>query len=609
MTVTVIGALGILATGAQAQDGIFTVREFGAEPGAEADAGPAIRAAVAAAVEAGPGSEVILEPGVYRIEPAADQPYCLPIHRADGLMIRGAGPETELVVTRPDCGVFMLGLCTDITVAALTIDYDPLPFTQGGILAVDVDGGSFDLRVDEGYLTPDAPNFAASHPEYGKWGMVIERDTRRIKTGTPDHYMTPTWEQVEEGVYRFFTAAEHYRRGLIHMAVGDSYVHLARGHGNAIIAQGCTDVTLENIRIHASPSLAIGLVANNGEAIVRGVEVMFREGTDRLLTTNADGVHCQQNRAQIIIEDCLFEGMADDAVNIYAPPNVLREIRSPTEWLVTPGCIVLPGERLQVFDPTDGVLRGYITATDVQVEDGLFVLTLDEPLPGARAGEDSRTADTLYNVSACGAGFVIRGNTMRGHRRYGCMLRAGDGLVEGNLFEDTTGAGVVLLNEPDWPEGPVPWGTTVRGNRFVRGGTCLGYADSPNGAQLVVRAVKLGHGLAQGRPIEGVTIEDNQFIDPLGASVYLGGVDELTMRGNTIRSSRDVPRLRGSAAIVVEDSQGASILDTRVDDPRDATTAAIQLLPSVAGDPEGTTIEDLDASLHDDAQAIIDMRL
>jgi len=45
---------------------------------------------------------------------------------------------------------------------------------------------------------------------------------------------------------------------------------------------------------------------------------------------------------------------------------------------------------------------------------------------------------------------------MNGNRRNGCLLRAGNGLVEDNIFADTTGAGVVLTNEPDWPEGPVP---------------------------------------------------------------------------------------------------------------------------------------------------------
>ena len=89
-------------------------------------------------------------------------------------------------------------------------------------------------------------------------------------------------------------------------------------------------------------------------------------------------------------------------------------------------------------------------------------------------GADHRSADTLYNLDGCGAGFQIRRNHMNGNRRYGCLLRAGGGVVEDNVFEDTTGAGVVLTNEPDWPEGPVPWGIRIRRNRFLRGLCLLG---------------------------------------------------------------------------------------------------------------------------------------
>jgi hypothetical protein len=55
---------------------------------------------------------------------------------------------------------------------------------------------------------------------------------------------------------------------------------------------------------------------------------------------------------------------------------------------------------------------------------------------------------------------------MNGNRRYGCLLRAGGGVVEDNIFEDTTGAGGVLTNEPDWPESPVPGAS-----RFVATGS------------------------------------------------------------------------------------------------------------------------------------------
>jgi hypothetical protein len=392
------------------------------------------------------------------------------------------------------------------------------------------------------------------------------------------------------------------------MRVGDTYVHLARGYGAAVLAQGCDCLRIQNVVIHASPGLAVGLVGNRGEIVVDGLEVRFAPGTTRLLTTNADGVHCQQNRAGPLIQRCYFEGMADDAINIYAPPNVLLEIRGPTQWLISPQCLVFPGDRLQVFDPKTGRIRGEVKAAKVAVEDRRFVLTLDKPLEGAAAGRDHRDADTLYNLDACGAGFHIRNNHISGNRRYGCLLRAGGGVVEDNVFEDTTGAGVVLTNEPDWPEGPVPWGITIRGNRFLRGGTCLGYADSPHGAALAVRAARLGHGLAEAQVIRDVVIEKNQFVDRAGAAIYAGGARDVTIQDNRLTGSSAAELRRKGGAILIERSAAVNLANNEVTDPRPGITAAVEILPGVPPGESGVQVSNLKTTLAPGAKPVLDHR-
>ena len=609
---TLTFALAALAT-ACARAGaerVFLARDFGAVPDTATDAGPALRTALRAAIAAGPGAVLELEAGVYRLRGERPKTYCLPIEQASGLTIRGAGMDrTRLVVTDPTCGLVNVSRGSGVTVRDFAVDYDPLPFTQGTVRRVDPEGGSFDLEIQEGYPTPDAPNFTGADVPYGRWGMVMDRATRRIRAGTPDHFMTPRWERVEGRVWRFFTEGEHYRRSLVHLREGDAYVHLARGHaGSVLMAWMVEGVRFEKVRIHASPGLAVGLVGNRGEAVVRGVEVRFPRQGDRLLTTNADGVHCQQNRVGPVVESCFFEGMADDGVNVYAPPNTVREVVSEREWLVTAGCLLLPGDRLQVVDPRTGAVRGEVRVASATYEGGLYRLTLEAPFAGAMAGEDHRSGDTLYNLSACGAGFRIRNNTMRGNRRYGCLLRAGDGLVEGNTFEDTTGAGVMVTNEPDWPEGPVPWNITVRGNRFVRGGACLGYADSPGGGALQARASALGFRLAEGMPLRGLIVERNTFEDIPGAAIYLGAVRDATLRGNRIVARAGAQRLREGGVVVLERTAEVRVSGGRIEDPRPGTTAAFEVRPDVAPGPEGLRVERTSVRLRPGAPLMDDRR-
>ncbi len=92
----------------------FRVRDFGAAPDGSGDAGPAIRAAIAAAAAAAP-AEVVLEAGSYRVLPENQGEACVPVLRAAELVIRGAGKATRIAVGDPASGCFGFGLCRQVT--------------------------------------------------------------------------------------------------------------------------------------------------------------------------------------------------------------------------------------------------------------------------------------------------------------------------------------------------------------------------------------------------------------------------------------------------------------------------------------------------------------
>ena len=108
-----------------------------------------------------PAVEIVLAAGTYRVRPerprgdVLSDPSGCQLDRARGWQ----GHENRDHGSRG--GRFSLcGLCQKVRVADLVVDYDPVPFCQGTIRAVDVEAGSFDLEVEAGYPTPDAENFA-----------------------------------------------------------------------------------------------------------------------------------------------------------------------------------------------------------------------------------------------------------------------------------------------------------------------------------------------------------------------------------------------------------------------------------------------------------------
>ncbi|MHC4718111.1 MAG: right-handed parallel beta-helix repeat-containing protein [Planctomycetota bacterium] len=603
----VVGSMMPSAPTAAGADGkgvkVFRVDDYGADPAGVKDSGPAVRKALAAAIASTGPKRVVFSAGTYRMRAEGGRRVCLPIARATDLTVEGVKGKTELIVTDPSKGVFGVRVCRNFTLKGLTIDYDPPPFTQGVIRAADKQAGTFDLEVDEGFPLLSEPWFAAAP---NRWGMIFEPKRRRLKTCGVDHIFMAGWTPIGDRTFRM-KAGPRRRRRVGPIEVGDRWVQLARTVGaGTMIAWSCDGLMIEDLTVYASPSCAAAIVGCTAP-VARRLSVRYRPGTKRLLTTNADGVHCQQNRTGPVIESCHFEGMADDSINVYCPPNVVLEVVSPTELVVAMGGRIRPGDRLQVLDPRKGIVKGVVTAEAVRRERRRYRLTLADPFEGIVAGADHSKADTLYNLDASGAGYVIRNNTMRFHRRHGMLLRAGDGLVEGNRIEAVSGLGIVVTNEPNWPEGPMARNVVIRNNTIIGCGY-TGYGDGVEGGLIQIRGSKLGYGLADGHGLRDITIADNTIADAPRCGIYVGSAEGVKITGNTITADKAARAVETGAGVVLERCGKVVIEGLTVTDPRPGTRAAVRILPDVDKGDAGVTVKGLKARLGDEAVEVLDER-
>jgi len=520
----------------------FSARDYGAVPDGS-DAGPGIRAAVSAAMAHGKYSEVLLESGQYRIDTLQDGRFHFVINGARHFTLRGVANSTTLVFANPGNPAFGIFGCTDTFVKDLILDYDPVPFTQGTVVAVDKASGTFDLDLDAGYPVLSQPWFTA-----GGMGVIVDRSKKRLKSGVPDFAFVDSWTLQHDRVWRMKFASSTADRP-DYLAVGDAYVHLARLPGGTIEMNSCTKSGIENVTEYASPGLSLLLAGSETATTLYGFEVRLKPGSDRLIASNGDGVHAQQNRKGPVLKGCYFEALCDDGVNIYCPPNTVQEVRSSNQIVVNQYTAVRTGDLVQVFDVENGSIRGEVNVTGVQTEGGNCILTLSAPVTGVRAASP---ADHVYNLSACGAGFVVKNCTFRNHRRNGLTIRGIKGLVEGNTFDHTCGFAVNAVNEPGWPEGPIPRDLTFRGNTILGGGDSLGYSTDGYSAALRVFALR-NSGFTNDRVCRRITIENNTFTDPPKACVLLGSVQDAWVRNN--KSNSAVPFvIKANSASVVEEN-------------------------------------------------------
>jgi hypothetical protein len=136
----------------------------------------------------------------------------------------------------------------------------------------------------------------------------------------------------------------------------------------------------------------------------------------------------------------------------------------------------------------------------------------------------------------------------------------------------------------------------------------LGYADSPHGAALSVRPVRLGHGLVEAEAVHEVTIENNEFRDRAGTALFLGGASGVAVSGNRITAAAGAELRRPGPAILIEGSSRVRLMDNSIADPRPGTTAAVEIGAGVAPGELGVSISALDVQLDSKSPAVRDRR-
>ncbi|MCL5270742.1 MAG: right-handed parallel beta-helix repeat-containing protein [bacterium] len=597
-------------TGMAQPDGggkVFRARDYGAVPNGDQNAAPAIQAAIQAAIAAGPGAEVVLEAGRYRLAAHQGGNWPLAIRGADGLTLRGAGAQTELVVTNPANYCLIVDRSRSVTAAGFAVDYDPLPFTQGRIVAADKAGKTFDLELEAGYPALDQPYFAATEEPYGRWGMIFDPAERHLKEHAPDNVFIKSWEPLGDRRWRLHPAPEH-AHNVGAMAPGDRFVHLARLSGGTLAITNSEGCAFENVTVYASPGLCAVVSGCRGTRI-RNYQVCWRPGTTRLISSDSDGLHCPDNPEGPRVENCLFEGMADDAINIYNRPAQVAEVISPTEIVAARGGRIEPGDRLEVYDARAGRVRADVTAAQTRrAGRGAWRIQFDRPVPGVQPGEKPDFGDLIYNLSRCGAGSAIRNNIFRLSRRYGVFINSIDGVVENNLFDRLGGWAIVLDNEISvWQQGPPSRGLLIRNNVF-RGVAYTGhYGDNPLSGTIRIVSQST-RGPAEGRPIRGIRIDNNAFENVRTAAVSIGSATDINLKNNAIRLGPDAKMGLKTAAITLRNAEGILIENLAIDSARPETAAGIAIDARTAPGAGGVAVKNLAYRGPAGAPAIADER-
>lgn len=449
--------------------------------GADAARDPQDLVALAKTQPAAP--QLTIPPGTYRL---CDLPGA-------GLQFRnwkdiGIVADGVTIVLKPGQTISFAG-CANVRLSGLSVDFDPVPWSQGTLTAINPADRAVSVKLDEGYPPlEDLP----------------ERDSMLYfvfdpATLAPRHLLWEGFRKFTPDGDRLYRLSEPTSDGFfgeldtpLGPRVGDKIALFNRG-GPALQLNDSANCRMENVSVFAAPGYAFYESGGEGGHHYLRCRIVRKPGSDRLLVTAADGLHSYLVRKGPLIESCEFGDTADDTIAVHGFFSIVTGSHLPgTVQLVAPfGPDFEAGDTLRFLEMPHGREIGSVKVTAFHpakpdeagtplndllkgwAKEGfrmrripqpkIWTVELDRPveMPAGRL--------VLASSSArCGNGAVVRDTVVRRSHKRGILIKADDVRIEGNTFEDVAGQSILIEPELFWLEGPLPRRVAIRNNTIVR---------------------------------------------------------------------------------------------------------------------------------------------
>jgi len=532
----------------------FEMATFTATSGGDADAAfakalAAIAKAAADAAKAGPAHIVLnLEKSaLYRIK----RP--LAFKQLYGFELNGNGAQ---LINTARSGTLAISSCDHLTVRDLTIDYDPLPFTQGTITAFDKAAIEVTLKVDPGF--PDDPALLAGITD--GFFKVMDRHNRALKTGARDFLSPAHVTRVSDGLIRV-----HLRWGAndrfpsqLPLAVGD-VVAISNSGATAVTIDSSAATSLIDVKLLASPGM--GILENGGEGGMLLQKVSVVPGprpkgasTDRLISTNSDGSHFTAVTHGPTIEDCSYANTSDDAINVHGFYYYVVAKPAPRRFLLSPKWDIglAAGDDIESCDHATfrslgrskveqltkrhaPELKSKIAAlwkgrSPTSVPDLIYDVALQQDLP-------LKVGDAISSLTHIGSGSTVLRCSFHACGRV--LMKAPNVIVENCQF--TFATGVALQAGSDigfWSESGFADNLAFRNNRFSH---CVNGANEMTDGSGVLGTIYVGmvapegvRGFPDNVQNRRVIIEGNHIDDSFIYAIFVSNADSVKISGNQI---------------------------------------------------------------------------
>lgn len=290
----------------------------------------------------------------------------------NNLILNGNG-ATVISEFNPAChenytGILHFENCKDIKIANFNVDTSEAVTPGGEIIAVDNEIHTFDVKL-------------YANRSFDGSQRIIGMNSMDSK-GTPDGIISAThavgfkYETIGEGIIRIFHKPKSNKPIKVgsQICLRHAYAGFARLKNSAFTFRNSTDIFIENMNIYSSVYYLFVIFPRCHNLTLKKVYVGSPKKIGCLMGTNVDAVHILGLSGKLIMEDCVFSGLGDDALNIHSSAYTViktdkneadlihyRPVRQET--LPTDESWCRKGDKIIVFNP-DFSQKGTLTVKE-----------------------------------------------------------------------------------------------------------------------------------------------------------------------------------------------------------------------------------------------------
>lgn len=389
------------------------------------------------------------------------------------LEINGYGKSRLVFKTLKEA--FFLNGCRNVSFKGFSIDYDPLPFTQGTILSIN--GNMISFRLHEGY--PDfSKTYQVKHP------LFFKKETRNWAWGEANYALDLTVTDSRSGIVTMSRLPGNLKEG--------DFICFNHRSAPAFKIRGLSgDLVFEDLKIYSAPDAALISRRSSGSMLFRNITIergALPKGASeaRLISTSADGINIGTSRQGPLIENCDFSFMGDDSVNLHgaAFPVVKKEASS---FITVQGyaplelaSILKAGDQARIMSSVDYSVKAVSEFVSIEMlgtsgMDGASLRklypALGENVPPSSSfritlkGALPEPGDIVDFPAINSPGFKISNSRFHDHRARAIRIMASNGEISSCKFWNLEQSAISLGPEyAFWMESGWPFNIKVVGN-------------------------------------------------------------------------------------------------------------------------------------------------